>query len=71
MMNIIHQNAPPEAYEKIVVPVMMTQKCARLGEEKNYKDPPRKRKKKPPKKTTEEPDLLFEPMLGKLFDYSA
>ena len=70
MLETIMQTAPPEAYERIVSPVIMPQMSLKLRKEKSYRDrtkPPKKKAKRTEKELDETP---FAPLLGKLFDCS-
>lgn len=66
-------NGPPVVeYEQIVTPVTVSQKDAALSRQdrhQEWKDRGSGRRRK--RKRDDEDEILFEPFLGKLFDYSA
>ena len=66
-------NGPPPEYTPTVAPVVFTPKSTLLDQKDRRhtvrdRGGGRTRRKTKPK---EEEDILFEPLLGKLFDYSA
>ncbi len=65
-------NGPPVIeYEKVVQPVVVSQKGTALNRHSKEDRHTRKKGTKRMKKDTEVDDLVFEPLLGMLFDYSA
>ena len=66
-------NGPPIVeYEKVVSPIEVTSREAKLKREDGRDDfSKRRRPKKRKKALSDDKDVIFEPFLGKLFDYSA
>ena len=65
-------NGPPIIeYEKIVQPVVVSQKGTALDRRSEEERQKRKKLIKKGKQKAEEDDPVFEPMLGMLFDFSA
>ena len=72
MMDTMSGGPPIVAYEKMVTPIVVVQKNAALNERdkhSQWKDRGSGRRRRRRKEI--EDDILFEPLLGKLFDYSA
>ena len=68
MFDNIMQIAPPEAYERVVSPVIMPQMSLKLRKENSFREKKKPSGKKTKKQKTEMVDIPFEPLLGKLFD---
>lgn len=65
-------NSPPIIeYEKIVQPVEGAQKGTALNRHSEEEQQKRKRHESKLKQKKQEEDLIFEPFVGILFDYSA
>ncbi len=72
MYNSMTNGPPIVSYEQVIRPVEMSRRDQRLNEQDRRQELRERRKEKRRKKTSNsEKELLFEPMLGKLFDYSA
>ena len=72
MLDAMVNGPPVVGYEQVVTPVTVSQKDtapSRHDQHQEWKDRGSGRRRK--RKKGDEDEILFEPFLGKLFDYSA